>query len=442
MPASPFDSALYGGLMGDAEIGRLLTDSAEVRAMLIVEGALARVQGELGLIPAVSARAIHRASLEAAIDPAGLAAETGRSGVPVPALVAAFRAQMQAPEHAAYVHWGATSQDIVDTALALRLRQVLAIARSRLRALLAALAELAEAHAGLPMAGRTWGQAATPTSFGAVVAAWGRPLLRHLERLDALEPRLLVVSLAGAAGTLSAMGPRGPEVRAALAEALGLADPGAGWHDGRDTIAELGGWLAGLTGSLGKIGEDLALMAQSEIGEVRLPAGGGSSTMPQKSNPVKPALLSALAAHAAAQAATLYGALRHRQQRDGAAWFAEWLALPQMLVAGGRALFVAGELAEGLAPVPGRLAAPLREGLGLAFAEALSFRLSAEMPRPEAQAAAKALCAEAVETGTPLAELAARAHPGIDWRAVFDPEAQLGTAPDEARAFAAAVRAL
>jgi 3-carboxy-cis,cis-muconate cycloisomerase len=138
MPASPLDSAIYRDLLGDAEVGRLFTDTAEVRAMLLVEGALAEVQGEMGLIPETAAKAIHRAALELQIDPGALAAETGRNAVPVPALVAAFRAEMKAPEHAQYVHWGATSQDIMDTALMLRLRRVLEIAEARLDAVLAA----------------------------------------------------------------------------------------------------------------------------------------------------------------------------------------------------------------------------------------------------------------------------------------------------------------
>ena len=233
MPATPFDSAIYRDLLGDAEVGRLFTDSAEVRSMLLVEGALAKAQGRLGLIPEVSAAAIHRASMEVQIDPSGLAEETGRSAVSVPALVAAFRKAMKAPDHSQYVHWGATSQDIMDTALVLRLRQVLAIYEARLDVTLATLGQLAETHAETPMAGRTYGQIATPTSFGAVVTSWGAPLLGPRHRLDDMRKGLLRVSLSGAAGTLSSMGEKGPEVRAELARALDLADPGGTWHSNR-----------------------------------------------------------------------------------------------------------------------------------------------------------------------------------------------------------------
>src|SRR6056297_1096596 len=206
MPATPFDSALQGRLFGDPELGALLSDSAALRAMLLVEGALAEAQAERGVIPAEAAARIAMAAREAAPDPAALAPAVARDGVPVPALVAAFRAEIGDPQVAQYVHWGATSQDIVDTALALRLRRMLEILEVRLAAAVAALAALAEAHAARPMAARTWGQPATPTSLGAVAAAWGAPLLRHHARLAALRPGLLAVSLSGAAGTLAAMG--------------------------------------------------------------------------------------------------------------------------------------------------------------------------------------------------------------------------------------------
>ena len=442
MPASAIDSAIYRDLFYDAEVGKLFTDSAEIRAMMVVEGALAKAQASLGLIPETAAAAIHRAGLEVQIDPAGLAAATGQNAVVVPALVSAFREAMNAPEHAAYMHWGATSQDIMDTGLVLRLRQVLAIHHDRLTALVKALGHLADAHADQPMAGRTYGQVATPTSFGAVVASWGAPLIRHLDRLADLKPRLLQVSLSGAAGTLSAMGSEGPQVRAALAKALGLGDPGASWHSTRDSIAEFSGWLTLVTGTLGKIGEDLLLMTQTGIGEVTLASGGGSSTMPQKSNPVLPSVLVALARHTNTLNGAIQGAALHRQQRDGAAWMTEWLSLPQVALASARALAVADDLAQGITPNPDRMRAAIDDGLGLTYAEALSFALAGTMPRPEAQKAVKAVCAEARDSGTPLATLAARHWPETVSASLFTPEAQLGQAPAEARAFAAAARAV
>ena len=294
MPASAQDSAIHGALFGDAELARLFSDSAELRAMLLVEGALARAQGALGLIPETAAAFIDRAAREVLVDPSALAGPAAQNGVPVPGFVAAARAAMQAPEHAAWLHYGATSQDIMDTALVLRLRQALAIIDDRLAGLIRALGRLAGDHADLPMMARTYGQDAVPTSFGATVATWGTPLIRHRDRLAELRPRLLVVSLSGAAGTLSAMGPRGPQVRAGLAEALGLSDPGESWHAARDRMAELAGWCAGLSGSLVKLGDDVIAMAATARGEIGLGATGGSSTMPQKRNPVGPSALVAL----------------------------------------------------------------------------------------------------------------------------------------------------
>ena len=441
MPATPFDSAIYRDLFLDADVASLFTDSAEVRAMLLVEGALAKAQAAHGIIPEISAAAIQRAAQEVLIDPASLAAETGQSAVVVPALVSAFRTAMQAPEHAQYIHWGATSQDIMETGLILRLRQVLAIFDTRLTALAKSLGTLARSHADLPIAARTYGQTATVTSFGAVVASWGQPMLRHRSRLAPVRDDLLTVSLSGAAGTLSAMGPKGPQVRADLATALKLSDPGGSWHSERDRLGALAGWITGTAVSLGKMGEDLLLLTQSGISEVSLAKGGGSSTMPQKSNPVLPSLLVALARHITGLNTTLQGAGMHRQQRDGAAWFTEWLTLPQLCISLARALSATEDLAKSLTPNPGAMLAGIDDGLGLIYAEALSFALSSQMPRPEAQAAVKSLCLKARETKTSLAQLSAEKWPALD-TSLFTPTAQLGTAPAEARAFADCTRSL
>lgn len=436
MAVSVFDSAIYHDLFHDAEVGRFFSDAAEIQAMLSVEGALAAVQGSMGVIPEASADAIHHASLDARIDPATLARDTGQSAVCVPALVAALREKVGNPELARHVHWGATSQDIIDTGLVIRLRQVLTIYDTRLVILLKGLGDLARTHAELPMAARTWAQAATPTSFGAVAAGWGRPFLSHRVRLDQLRPRLLKVSLSGASGTLSAMGERGPVIRAALAQGFGLADPAHSWHSAREGLAELAAWLTTVSGSLAKMGEDLIGMTQAGIDEMMLGSAGSSSTMPQKTNPVQPSLLVALAGHVAALNASMQTALVHRQQRDGAAWMLEWMALPQMCMGVARALTVATELARTMTPDPNNMGALIDGGFGLIHAEALCFALSSHMPRPEAQARVKSLCAEARATRTSLAVLVGRAFPDFDTGTVFLTEAQLGVAPEEARAFA------
>lgn len=442
MAASLFDSVAFSRLFPTGETGRLFTDSAEIRAMLLVEGALARVQGARGLIPGDSAEAIARAAMEIQIDPAQLADPTGQNGVSVPGLVAAFRAAMQAPEHAQYVHWGATSQDIIDTGLMLRLRQALVLIETGLRQTLHALAGLADAHAETPMAARTWGQNATPTSFGAVAAGWGTPLLSLLAELPDLRARCLVVSLSGAAGTASQLGPDAGPLRKELALALGLADPGQSWHADRTPVLRLADWCVRLTSALGKLGEDVTALMQSGIGELRLTGAGASSTMPQKQNPVAPSALVALARHAAALNGALQGAGLARHQRDGAAWFTEWLVLPQIVLGAASATEIATRLVPALAPQPEAMRAVLEADGGLIHAEALSFALAAQMPRPEAQAAVKALCREALESGAPLRDLVARDHPDLDAATLFDPAQQMGHAPQDARDFAENVAAM
>ncbi|MDO9638247.1 MAG: lyase family protein [Pseudotabrizicola sp.] len=440
MPAAVADSAIYSRLFGDAEVARLFSDSAELRAMLLVEGALARVQGALGLIPAEAAAFIDRAAQEVQIDPSALAAETARNGVPVPAFLAAFRKAAMAPDPMQYLHWGATSQDIMDTALALRLRPMLALWEARLDGLTARLADLAESGADLPMAARTYGQFATPTSFGAVVAGWGWPVLDWRARMAALRGDVLKVSLSGAAGTLSAMGDAGPQVRADLARELGLTDPGRSWHSDRSAPGQLAGFAAGLAGSLGKLGEDVLALSQSGLGEVGFRGGSGaSSTMPQKQNPVAASALVALARQVIGLAGLVQGAALHRQQRDGAAWFSEWLSLPQLCISTSRMLTLADEIAASLVPDAMAMARLLEDGLGLIHAEALSFALAGQMPRPDAMAAVKELCQEAQATQTPLTQLAGQRFPGTDWAERLA-TGGLGQAPVEAMAFVARVR--
>lgn len=428
-------SALHAGLWADAEAGAVFGDGPEIAAMIRVEAALARVQGRLGVIPADAAEVLVAYLARATVAPEALAAATARDGVPVPGLVAALRAGCPDPVAAGFLHWGATSQDIVDTALALRLAGLVRLWGARLQRLLVALADLAEAQGDAPMAARTYGQDAVPTTFGAVVAGWGWPVLAAARAQPAVGAGVARVSLAGAAGTLAAMGPAGPAVRAGLAAELGLADPGHAWHSSRDGIAGLAGWAGVLAGSFGKLAEDVHLMAQSGLAEVAIAGAGGSSTMPQKQNPVAPAVLAALARHVLALVPAVQGAAIHRQQRDGAAWFSEWLALPPLCLALSRALTLAEELVGRLVPDPAALARPLTAPPALIHAEALAFALAARMPRPQAAAEAAALCRQAQAEGRALPGLARAAHP---WLGAFAPDT--GQAPAEARAFAAAAR--
>jgi 3-carboxy-cis,cis-muconate cycloisomerase len=442
MAASILDSSLYRELLHDAEIGALFGDRAEVDALVRVEAALARAQGELGVIPQHSAAHIVRVLPQLNIDPASLATGTGVAGIPIPALLETLREAMQAPDHARYLHWGATSQDIMDTALVLRLREVCDIVDVRLRRLLGVLANLAEQHAALPLAARTRRQPATPTAFGAVVAGWGAPLLSQLDVLAQLRPRLLRVSLAGASGNSAALGDTAAAVRAALAAELELGHEVLPWHCDRTALAEFSACLARINGALAKLAEDCMLAAQAEVGELLLAGGGGSSTMPQKQNPVQAEVVVSLFQLCAALDGAMTQALPHRQQRDGAAWMLEWHALPQVCLACGRSLQLAISMVTGLRPVAERMHENLQGRNGLIHAEAISFRLAELMPRPDAQAQVKQLCADAVTQECDLLSLLARDYPQIDWQAVTAPPAQLGDAIAQARAFVAAVRKL
>ena len=440
MAASVFDSPLYAQLFPTGETGRLFSDSAALRAMLLVEGALAKAQGQAGIIPEISAAAIQRASLEIQIDPGAIARETGQNGVCVPGLVAAFRAEMNAPEHAQYLHWGATSQDIIDTGLMLRLRQALALTEADLKTLLNALSQQASAHAETPMAARTYGQYATPTTWGAVIAQWGHPLADALEGLAALRTSSLWASLGGAAGTASALGPDPDALRAALADGLGLHDPGRVWHTDRGPLLRITDWMAGVTATLGTMGSTLLALSAGGVAEVRFEAAGASSTMPQKQNPVQASSLVALAQQSATLRSGLGTAAMHQHQRDGAAWFTEWMLVPQMALTAAAALQISNALATALRPDPGQMAANLSAGLGLVHAEALSFALADQMPRAEAQAQTKTLCAAAQAQGLPLSKVAQAAYPHLP-DTLFDPLAQLGHAPADARAFAQRAKA-
>lgn len=442
MAGSVFDSQIYGDLFTSGDVGRLFTDTAEARAMLLVEGALARAQGAAGVIPEDSAAAIGRAVMEVALDPGTLRKPTGQNGVPVPGLIAAFRAEMNAPEHAQYVHWGATSQDIMDSALMLRLRQALALIEDDLKLALAALATLAETHARLPMPARTYGKHATPTSFGAVSASWGMPLLALINELEELRRSCLLISLSGAAGTSGALGAKAGEVRAEMAKALGLSDPERSWHTDRTPVLRLMDWMVRVNLALGKFGEDCIALVQTGIGEISLGGTGASSTMPQKQNPVAPSALVALARQGSGLLSILHGSALHQHQRDGAAWFSEWLCLPQIVLGAASAARTGRGLCAGISPNASGMSTALASGLDMIHAEALSFALAGEMPRPEAQAAVKLLCREAGDSKTPLGQLVARDYPQLDVDALFDPEAQLGAAPAEALRFSKKVAEL
>lgn len=415
---TPLDSAIYGGLYAESDVAALFTDEAEITAMIRFEASLARVQAALGVIPDERLAARIEA---ATVTPDQLRDGVATSGIPVPALVAALRAQIG--ERAQYLHWGATTQDVMDTALVLRLRDALDLMEHRLLAITARLAELADTHRATAMPARTWLQHATPTTFGLKCATWLDPLIRQHQRLTEMRPRVLTVQSGGASGTRAAA-LRGTETMAALADDLGLA-PAAPWHASRDRLLEIAGWLATVTSSLGKIGTDLIILVQTEVAEVTLGSTGGSSTMPQKQNPVGPSALVALARTNASALGEMHHAALQTMERDVAHWSAEWLALPRMACATGAALKIAEETLAGLSPNTDRMHETLAMTEGAILAEAASFALAEHMPRAEAQALVKS----AARRNEPLIDALARLTDApLDWAVFRDPAAHIGEA--------------
>ncbi|MGF1625336.1 MAG: 3-carboxy-cis,cis-muconate cycloisomerase [Alphaproteobacteria bacterium] len=428
MAIAPLDSALFGQLLSDPELAPVFSDARLVAEMIAVERALARAEGRLGVIPSAHAAAIDAALDGLAVDPAALAAGTAADGVPVPALVRVLR-EAVGGEAAQWVHFGATSQDILDTATLRQLDAALTILAGRLDRVIAALAALADRHRATIMIGRTRGQQAAPTSFGLKAAGWLAPLLRHRRRLAELRPRALAAGLGGAVGTLAALGDRGLAVATAFAEEVGLPAAPMPWHSQRDGIAEVAAWAAFVSGSLGKLAQDVILLAQNEVGEVREGSGGGSSTMPNKSNPVRAEAVLALARTNAGLLGQIGQALVHAHERDGAAWAQEWLALPQIMVGAGAALAGTERLLAGLVVDEARMAANLEATRGLVLAEAATFALAAHMPRTEAQALVRSACDDVSVSGRPLvAILRDRISAPVDWDRLADPRAAIGEA--------------
>jgi 3-carboxy-cis,cis-muconate cycloisomerase len=322
-------------MLSDETVESLLSDDAQLGAMLRVETALAQAEAEVGLISQDAAD--HIASTLAVFEPdwGDLAEGLARDGVVVPRLVAQLR-RMVGAEHSAAVHKGTTSQDIIDTALMLQLMFILDHFAKRLGVVLDLLETLIARDGGRAMQAHTRMQVALPFTVGAKVATWITPLREYLGSIAALRPRL-ALQLGGPIGDRSSFEGKGDTIAAALAERLGLPDS-APWHSNRSRIIDIGHWLVGLTGTLGKIGADVVLLAQTEIHAVELDEGGTSSAMPHKSNPVTGELLVSLAHHNAVLVSALYQAQIHEHERSGTAWTLEWLTLPQMLRNAGGAL--------------------------------------------------------------------------------------------------------
>lgn len=348
MSASLFDHPYLSSLLGDEEVAAWFSADADLSAMLAFERALAAVEAEAGIIPAEAGDAIAAALVEPPVDLGVLRRGTARDGVVIPSLVAELRAIVGEP-HGAHVHFGATSQDVIDTSLALRLKEVSAVLLRRLSAVIDRLDDLDQRDGSTSVMAHTRMQAAIPVTAARKIASWRDPLARHRDMLDQIRDDVAVLSFGGAAGTLEKLGARAPNVTRELAARLGLGATPRPRHSERDGIVAFAGWLSMVTGSLGKMGQDIALMAQSEMGEVKLSSGGGSSAMPHKVNPVGAELLVTFARFNATLVGGMHQSLVHENERSGAAWTLEWMLLPQMAIANGAALRTAEALLGALA---------------------------------------------------------------------------------------------
>lgn len=405
-----------------------------VRAMLEAEAALVAAQAEVGLVPADAAERIARACRELDPDVAALGRAAAEAGTPVVPLVKEISAAV-CDADADYVHLGATSQDIVDTAMMLVVSRNLQEIRVQLEASAEVAAGLAATHRRTLMAGRTLLQQAAPTTFGLLAAGWLSGLDSAADRLLDVRENRLAVQLGGAVGTLASLEDRGLAVLAAYASGLGLAEPAVPWHTERSRVAEVAGALGEAAGVAGKIARDVILLSQNELGEVReahRPGKGGSSTLPQKRNPVTAVTVSALAQQAPALVATLLGAMAHELQRAAGAWQAEWTTLTDLLQVVHGAADSLRECLSGLEVDAERMRANIdAAGSGL-LAEALSTALRPALGRRMAQRLVTEAGQEAVASGVPIAGMLAR-RPEIslsrkEIESFLDPAEYLGAA--------------
>lgn len=436
MPVNPADAPVMGVLYGTDAMRAVMGEHAFLQRMLDVEAALARAQARLGIVPPEAAEAITRAADATRLDLAALGAATRNTGYPVVGLVKQLTA-LAGPEAGRWTHWGATTQDIMDTAVVLQLRDALELVRADLVALNAALGAMAERHRDTVMAGRTHLQHALPVTFGYKVAVWLSPLITMVERLDQLTPRALRVQFGGAAGTLASLGAQGLDVQHELASELRLCCPEIPWHVARDGLAEAVNFAGLLCGALSKIAVDVMLLMQTELGEVNEPhvfGRGGSSTMPQKRNPIACEYIVAQSRGVHALVPQMLAAMAQDLERGTGPWQAEALAIGQAFNLTHGALMQARFLAEGLVVDAARMRANLASTGGLIAGEQVMMALAPLLGRGEAHHVVNNACDVAIAERITLAAalqrdaaVASRMDAG-QIAAMCDPESYLGSA--------------
>ncbi|KWV60566.1 3-carboxy-cis,cis-muconate cycloisomerase [Bradyrhizobium macuxiense] len=396
-------SPLLAPMLSSAAMRAVCDDAAYLQNMLNFEAALARAEAACGVIPAAAAGPIGVACRSESIDRAALAEAATRSGNLAIPLVKALTANVAKAdaEAARYVHWGATSQDVIDTATMLTLRAGIDVLLAELDRAVAGFAKLARAHRNTAVVARTWLQHALPMPFGLKLAEYAAGLHRSRKRLQRLRKETLALQFGGAAGTLAALGDKGLAVAEQLAKELDLPLPEAPWHTHRDRIAEAASVFAIIAGTCGKIARDVSLMMQTDVAEAFEPAGvgrGGSSTMPHKRNPVAAASALGAATMAPNLAATIFAAQVQDHERSAGPWHAEWPTLPSLMLVTSGALAAIVDLAEGLEVDVARMRANLDATDGLIMAEAVAMALAEKIGKSDAhhliEAASKTAVAE------------------------------------------------
>src|SRR5215212_3115139 len=387
--STPLLPSLYAPLFSSKAMRAVLDDRARLQRMLDFEAALAESEAALGIIPKGAAVAIAAACRAELFDMVALSEAALAGGNLAIPLVKALTAEVQKSDARAarYVHWGVTSQDVIDTALVLELRVVIDTLLADLARAITGFSRLAEQHRTTPWVGRTWLQHALPVPFGLKIAGYAATLARSRERLQRLRDEALVLQLGGAAGTLAALGERGLELAEALAARLILANPDAPWHSFRDSLAEIATILAILATTCGKIARDVTLMMQTEVGEAfeqAAPGRGASSTMPHKRNPTASVAGVSAAMLAPNLAATIIACGIQEHERAAGGWQAEWPLFPALALVTSGALHNVVDLAEGLEVDPARMRENLEITRGLIMAEAVSFGLAAKLGKAEA----------------------------------------------------------
>src|SRR3954451_3591898 len=436
MPSTVLDSDIFKDMFGTAEMRAVFSDDNLLKCYVDAEVALAVAQGRLGVIPQDAADAIARTAPSVALDRAALKEEAENVGYPIVGLVRQLSAKLG--DAGRYIHWGATTQDIMDTATVLQIRAALDIVEREMAAVAAALANLAQKYRDTPMAGRTHLQQALPITFGYKCAIWLSMLQRHAERLRELKPRVLVAQFGGAAGTLASLGDKGLDVRREYARELKLGEPPITWHVARDAVAETVNFLALVTGSLGKIGFHVMLMMMTELGKAFEPFAshrGASSTMPQKRNPISSEILVANAKAVRQHAALMLDAMIQDFERATGPWHVEWMAIPESFILTAGSLAQAKFMLEDLVVDESRMRSNLDLSQGLIVAEAVMMGVAPHLGRQQAHDVVYEACRDALAQGRSLFDVLkanpkiAAALPEDRLHALCDPVNYLGSAP-------------